>query len=312
MTTAMGLALAIDYSLFVVSRYREEIRNGAAPDDAVRRTMQTAGRTVLFSALTVGLSLAALLVFPVYFLRSFAYAGIAVVALATLAALRPAAGAADAARRAGRRARPARVRAPRCSAARRRSSSRSSRRSGTASPTAVMRRALPVGLLVTAVLVALGLPFLHATFGYPDDRVLPHSASAHQVGDDLRTRFAANAASTISIVATDISAAPVRRSAATPPRCRRFPGVTSVSSAAGTFADGSSVAAPDRRRCGRATRPTSTCTPTPTPQSDAGKGAARSGRGGPGAVAGAVHRPDRGEPRQPGRAGQCAAVRARS
>ena len=87
MTTAMGLALAIDYSLFIVSRYREEVRNGAAPDDAVRRTMQTAGRTVLFSALTVGLSLAALLVFPVFFLRSFAYAGIAVVALATMAAV---------------------------------------------------------------------------------------------------------------------------------------------------------------------------------------------------------------------------------
>ncbi|MGN6472032.1 MAG: MMPL family transporter, partial [Mycobacteriales bacterium] len=87
MTTAMGLALAIDYSLFIVSRYREEIGNGLAPDDAVRRAMQTAGRTVLFSALTVGLSLAAMLVFPLYFLRSFAYAGIAVVALAALAAL---------------------------------------------------------------------------------------------------------------------------------------------------------------------------------------------------------------------------------
>jgi len=87
MTTALGLALAIDYSLFIVSRYREEVRNGSAPEDAVRRTMQTAGRTVLFSALTVGLALAALMVFPVYFLRSFAYAGIAVVGLATLAAL---------------------------------------------------------------------------------------------------------------------------------------------------------------------------------------------------------------------------------
>ena len=70
-----------------------------------------------------------------------------------------------------------------------------------------MRRAVPVGLLVTAVLVALGLPFLHASFGYPDDRVLPHSASAHQVGDDLRNDFAANAASTITVVAPDTSAA---------------------------------------------------------------------------------------------------------
>ena len=112
MTTAMGLALAIDYSLFVVSRYREEVRNGAAPDDAVRRTMRTAGRTVLFSALTVGLSLAAMLVFPVYFLRSFAYAGIAVVALATVAALVLLPAMLTLLGAAGRRARPAGLRPP--------------------------------------------------------------------------------------------------------------------------------------------------------------------------------------------------------
>src|SRR5439155_1045353 len=76
-----------DYSLFVVSRYREEIHAGRSREDAVIRTVRTAGRTVLFSALTVALSLAALLVFPQYFLRSFAYAGIAVVALAAAAAL---------------------------------------------------------------------------------------------------------------------------------------------------------------------------------------------------------------------------------
>jgi RND superfamily putative drug exporter len=240
MTTAMGLALAIDYSLFVVSRYREEIRGGAAPDDAVRRTMQTAGRTVLFSALTVGLSLAALLVFPVFFLRSFAYAGIAVVALATLAALvlLPAlltllgrrVDAWDlrvAVRRSLGRPRP--VVKPVDTSFWYRFANR------------IMARALPVALLVTAFLVSLGLPFLHASFAYPDDRVLPHSASAHQVGDDLRTKFAANAASSLSLVAPDVSSAPdaVATYASDVSRVR---GVDAVTSSAGTFVDGAVVA----------------------------------------------------------------------
>src|SRR6266851_5169766 len=87
LTTAMGLGLAIDYSLFIVSRYREEMRGGLEPRAAVVRSVETAGRTVLFSALTVAVSLAALWVFPLSFLRSFAYTGIAVVALAAAGAL---------------------------------------------------------------------------------------------------------------------------------------------------------------------------------------------------------------------------------
>ncbi len=175
MTTAMGLALAIDYSLLIVSRYREETGNGVAPAAAVRRTMQTAGRTVLFSALTVGLSLAAMLVFPVYFLRSFAYAGLAVVGLATLAALvlLPAL---------------LTVLGSRVDALDLRVLFRRLLRRPAPEPVpleqtfwyrfaiAVMRRAVPVALLVTAFLVVLGLPFTQAHFGYPDDRVLPHSA----------------------------------------------------------------------------------------------------------------------------------------
>jgi putative drug exporter of the RND superfamily len=236
MTTALGLALAIDYSLFIVSRYREEVRGGAEPDAAVRRTMQTAGRTVLFSALTVGLSLAAMLVFPVYFLRSFAYAGIAVVGLATLAALillpalltvlGPRVDALDLrvfARRVLRRPAPGAKTVEEGFWYR--------------FATAVMRRALPVALIVTAVLVALGLPFLHAHFGYPDDRVLPQSAAAHQVGDSLRSQFSTNATSTIAVVAADVSAAPdaVGTYAAT---LSRVPNVTSVTAAPGTYADG--------------------------------------------------------------------------
>ncbi|MGH9192980.1 MAG: MMPL family transporter, partial [Acidimicrobiales bacterium] len=84
LTTALGLGLAIDYSLFVVSRYREELRAGYAPRVAATRTVRTAGRTVAFSALTVAASLLAMLVFPFTFLRSFAYAGVAVALLAGL------------------------------------------------------------------------------------------------------------------------------------------------------------------------------------------------------------------------------------
>ena len=78
-SSALGLALAIDYSLFLVSRYREEMRKGTDREQAIITTVNTAGRTVLFSSLTVALSLAALSVFPMYFLKSFAYAGLAVV-----------------------------------------------------------------------------------------------------------------------------------------------------------------------------------------------------------------------------------------
>jgi RND superfamily putative drug exporter len=243
MTTAMGLALAIDYSLFVVSRYREETANGATSEQAVRRTMQTAGRTVLFSALTVGLSLAAMLVFPVYFLRSFAYAGIAVVGLATLAALvlLPAMLA---------------LLGARVDSLDLRALARRVLRRPPPAPTPleqsfwyrfatfVMRRAVPVAILVTAVLVILGLPFTRAHFAYPDDRVLPPSAQAHQVGDDLRDRFGSNASSTIFVVAPDVgsSGGAVGQYAKT---LSQLDGVTAVGSAAGTYAHGTTVSAAD-------------------------------------------------------------------
>ena len=243
MTTAMGLALAIDYSLFIVSRYREEIRNGVSAEDAIRTTMRTAGRTVLFSALTVGLSLAAMLVFPMYFLRSFAYAGIGVVGLATIAALilLPAM---------------LKILGPRVDALDLRAFVR--RRLGRPAPVvkpleetfwyrfanAVMRRALPIGLVVTAILVGLGLPFLHANFGFPDDRVIPKTEAAHAVGDDLRTNFSSNAASTISVVIPDTSKAPdgVGRYAEA---LSTVPNVTSVSAVSGTYVAGQHVGAGD-------------------------------------------------------------------
>ena len=188
MISMLGLALAIDYGLLIVSRYREELGNGLETRTAVVRTVQTAGRTVVFSALTVALSLAALAVFQQYFLRSFAYAGVAVVIAAAAAAIviLPAClvllgeriNALDlrvpllrlVGRVVGDPVPPAQSRWYRVA-------------------TLVMKRAAPVAVVITAILLLLGLPFLSARFGYPDDRTLPPSASARIVGDTLRTDF---------------------------------------------------------------------------------------------------------------------------
>src|SRR5215471_7960617 len=85
--TGLGLGLAIDYSLFMVSRYREELAAGAPPASAIRRTLGTAGRTILFSSLTVAVAMASLLVFPIRFLYSMGAGGILVALIAASVAL---------------------------------------------------------------------------------------------------------------------------------------------------------------------------------------------------------------------------------
>ncbi len=251
LTTALGLALAIDYSLFIVSRYREQTHAGMARDEAVRVTMRTAGRTVLFSALTVALSLSAMLVFNVYFLRSFAYAGVAVVALAAAAALfvLPALLA---------------ILGPRVDALDLRAPVRRWLHRPVPQPVppertfwgrvaaSAMRRAVPVGLAVTALLLVLGSPFLGIRFGYPDDRVLPTSASAHQVGDALRGQFSSNPAATITVVAPDTAKDPTAtgRYATT---LSRIGGVTGVSAASGTYVAGRQVGPADGMTAGHST-----------------------------------------------------------
>jgi RND superfamily putative drug exporter len=196
LTTALGLGLAIDYSLFIVSRYREELRAGRDPGDALIVTMRTAGRTVLFSAATVAVSLLALLVFPLYFLRSFGYAGIAVVALAAVGALvvLPAL-LAVLGRRVDRFRLPIGRRA-------------TVREPGTGFwhriATWVMRRPVPIALAVVAFLVLLGTPFLGVRFGLPDDRVLPPGAEGRQVADAIRGNFATDESSALSVVAPGI------------------------------------------------------------------------------------------------------------
>ena len=84
---ALGLGLAIDYSLFIVSRYREELARCGPGAEAMRRTLQTAGRTVLFSALTVAAALAALLVFPLRFLYSMGLGGVLAALIAAAVSL---------------------------------------------------------------------------------------------------------------------------------------------------------------------------------------------------------------------------------
>ncbi len=189
LTTALGLGLAVDYALFIVRRFREELATGAEPLTAVGTTLRTAGRTVLFSALTVAVSLAAMLLFPQYFLRSFAYAGIAVVLLAAAAALilLPAAlvllghrvNSLDL-RRLFRRGQP---KPPDPAPA------ATEGTSWTRTANLVMRRAPFFALGTTAVLVLLGLPFLGVKFGTADDRQLPSTAESHVVQQHIRDGF---------------------------------------------------------------------------------------------------------------------------
>src|SRR4029450_4565413 len=87
MLTFIGVGLAIDYGLFMVSRFREEIRKQPDTETALARTMATAGRTVAVSGVTVAVSLAGLLIFPQVFLRSMGFGGMSAVLIAMLAAL---------------------------------------------------------------------------------------------------------------------------------------------------------------------------------------------------------------------------------
>jgi uncharacterized membrane protein YdfJ with MMPL/SSD domain len=191
----MGLGLAIDYSLFVVSRFREEMaRRGDDTREALRATMRTAGRTVLFSAVTVAAALAALLVFPQRFLFSMGIGG-ALVALtaaavsltvlpALLAALGPRVDASS----------PKRLRVGARREARAERSGFWYRWSQ-----GVMRRPGVIAAATAALLILVGLPFLRIEFTGVDASVLPAQHSARVVDDALRTEFAADRTSPITV-----------------------------------------------------------------------------------------------------------------
>jgi RND superfamily putative drug exporter len=229
LVTALGLGLAIDYSLFIVSRFREERALGRSVDDAVVRTVETAGRTVAFSAITVAISLSALLIFPLYFLRSFAYGGIGVLVVAMvvsvvalpslLAVLGPRVDALQLFQR-----RPARV----------------GEGFWHRLATGVMRRPGAVAVAGITFLLALGVPFLSVEWGVPDDRVLPASTEVRQQSDILRNEFDSSEADAFAIVATGgVDAASIQSYAAT---LSTVDGVERVDSAVGRFVAGANVA----------------------------------------------------------------------
>ncbi|MFC8656203.1 MMPL family transporter [Streptomyces parvus] len=252
LTTALGLGLAIDYALFIVRRFREELAAGAGTRTAVGTTLRTAGRTVLFSALTVAVSLSAMLVFPQYFLRSFAYAGIAVVLLAAAAALillpaalvllGPRINALDLRRVLRRRKKAATAGVDAAGAA-----------AGDpgASPIAgvgadaspgrgwawlgawVMRRAPVFAIVTTVGLLLLGLPFLGVKFGTADDRQLPASAESRVVQEHIRDGFPGSPGGGLEVL-TEGQGSPADH-AALKDRIEQLPGVLRVD---GPVADG--------------------------------------------------------------------------
>jgi len=243
LSVAMGLALAIDYTLLILSRFRDELATGAGREAALMRTMATAGRTVLFSSLTVALSMSVLVLFPMYFLKSFAYAGVAVVALAAWAAIvvTPAAIA---------------LLGPRLDSLDIHKLLRTllRRPEPLSRPIEqhlfyrlakfVMRRAIPIGIAGSALLVLLGLPFMSAKWGLADERVLPTSASARQVGDQLRTDFADNLATNLTVVIPDADGISTAEMGGYAAQLSQVPAVSSVSSPNGTFVGGRLVGPP--------------------------------------------------------------------
>ncbi|HEY8482215.1 MAG TPA: MMPL family transporter [Spirillospora sp.] len=193
-TTFLGLGLAIDYGLFMVSRFREELRkDGSSGEDALAATMATAGRTVAVSGITVAISLSGLLLFDQRFLVSMGYGGIATVVVCMIGALTvlPALLA---------------VLGPKVNALslRRRRARRTGDRWGRLAHS-VMRRPVVYAALTVTLLVALGAPFLRINWGGVDAKVMPEGADARVVAETLETQFPGNATNPIEAVVTGTS-----------------------------------------------------------------------------------------------------------
>ncbi len=176
--TMIGLGLAIDYALFIVTRFREELARSNDVETALTATMATAGRTVAFSGVTVGVAISSLVLFPVMFLKSMAYGGAAAVAIAMIAALT---------------ALPAllavlghRVNNLRIFKARKASSDHGAWYRLAHS---VMRRPVRYVVVLVPVLLVLGIPFLSAQLGGVDHRSLPAGATSRTVTETLQRDF---------------------------------------------------------------------------------------------------------------------------
>lgn len=235
--TALGLGLAVDYSLLIVSRYRDERANGLPGPKALLVTMRTAGRTVIFSGAIVAAVLSTLLVFKQYFLSSFAYAGVAVVVITVLCALLPL---------------PAALlligdRIDRSFGNRRRSSTKTSvlwaeNRLWGRIAGATMRRPLLAGAVVVALFAVMAAPVTKAQFGVPDARALPKSSESRVVSEYARAQFPNDDEGTLALVSRNWPGAEhggdVGEYAA---RLSTVPHVTSVDSVAGHFEHGQLV-----------------------------------------------------------------------
>jgi RND superfamily putative drug exporter len=195
LVTGLGLGLAIDYSLFIVSRFREEAVSAGYGGAAVKRTLETAGRTVLFSSLTVATAIAALVIFPQRFLRSMGIGGAIVALLAAALALvvLPAL---------------LSVLGPRVNALAPKRLQRAADRDARPAEAGfwyrlsrlVMRRPAPIALLSATLLIVLGLPFTGIRFVSVNATVLPSSASARHVSDTLKRDFPPNRTSPLEVV----------------------------------------------------------------------------------------------------------------
>jgi len=195
LVSGMGLGLGIDYSLFVLYRYREELAGGADVHEAIERMLRTVGRTVLFSCLTVAAAMMSLLVFPIRFLSSMGIGGAVVVLCggavsllvlpAVLIVLGPRVNALSPAwlqRRAARTARAA------------------TDGGWWRLAHGVVRRPVPVALISAVVLLAAAIPALGLQFISPGANLLPASAESRQVESALAESFPANAGEATEIV----------------------------------------------------------------------------------------------------------------
>ena len=187
--TGLGLGLGIDYSLLVVNRFREELHSGKSVDEAIKKTVATAGKTVFYSGLTVVITLAALMLFPLMFLKSFGYAGVTVVIMAVLGALV---------------ALPAllAILGKRIDKAVVRKGALKPKEDGRWAQTArfVMRKPVSVVVLSLVILTVLAAPIKNIVFSQVDSRVLPASNPAAYAAHLITERFPGQEGNPIEVI----------------------------------------------------------------------------------------------------------------
>ena len=187
--TGLGLGLGIDYSLLIVNRFREELHTGKSVDEAIKRTVSTAGKTVFYSGLTIVITLASLMLFPLMFLKSFGYAGVTVVVMAVLGSLV---------------ALPAllAILGKRIDKAVIRKSAITPKEDGRWAQTArfVMRKPLAVVVLSLVILSILAAPIKNIVFSQVDSRVLPANNPAAFASKIISDRFPGQEGNPVEIV----------------------------------------------------------------------------------------------------------------